>query len=194
MSEVPPELLEWRRKTGADRYDEVWDGVLHMVPSPSIRHQGLEVQSICWLATRWEGEGRRLIHGVGVARPGVERWVHDFRVPDISLLTPRGAAREVAGTHFEGGPDAVIELRSPGDETYDKLPFYCEVGCREIWVIDRDTCAVEIFAPDGELRPQRRAAAGDGWFRSALGIELRTVEGALELQLNGLPETRARLQ
>ncbi|MBK8974747.1 MAG: Uma2 family endonuclease [Planctomycetes bacterium] len=193
MSEVPPELLEWRRHIGADRHDEVWDGVLHMGPEPSISHQDLERRLLMWLGAHWEGAGHRLLHGVGVARPGVRSWVHDYRVPDISLLTSQGAAREVGDTHLEGGPDVVIELRSPGDETYDKLGFYCAVGCREIWVIDRDTRAIEIYAPDGELQPQRRLADADGWHRSALGIELRTVEQRLEVQLGGRGDTRQRM-
>lgn len=37
----PPELqalLERRRRAGVDRLDEVWEGVRHMVPAPSIEH------------------------------------------------------------------------------------------------------------------------------------------------------------
>ena len=44
MSEVPPGLLAWRCRTGADRWDEVWEGVLHMAPSPSDDHQELVVE------------------------------------------------------------------------------------------------------------------------------------------------------
>ncbi|MBK9385290.1 MAG: hypothetical protein IPN34_10795 [Planctomycetes bacterium] len=31
---VPPEVLAWRKRIGADRRDEMWDGVLHMAPAP----------------------------------------------------------------------------------------------------------------------------------------------------------------
>jgi len=37
----PPELealLERRRRAGVDRLDEVWQGVRHMVPGPSLEH------------------------------------------------------------------------------------------------------------------------------------------------------------
>jgi len=37
----PPELqalLERRRQAGADRLDEVWQGVRHVVPGPSFEH------------------------------------------------------------------------------------------------------------------------------------------------------------
>src|ERR1700724_2537274 len=32
------ELLERRRRSGLDRLDEVWAGVLHMIPAPSLAH------------------------------------------------------------------------------------------------------------------------------------------------------------
>ena len=32
---------------------------------------------------------------------------------------------------IHGGPDAVIEIRSPGDETYEKLEFYARLGVRD---------------------------------------------------------------
>jgi hypothetical protein len=42
MSEVPADLLAWRKRTGADRWDEMWEGVLHMPPMPNLEHQELE--------------------------------------------------------------------------------------------------------------------------------------------------------
>lgn len=39
LLEVPQGLLEERRRKGLDVWDEVWDGVLHMVPPPSGVHQ-----------------------------------------------------------------------------------------------------------------------------------------------------------
>jgi len=37
MLEAPEELLAERRRKGHDRFDEVWEGVLHMLPPPSSR-------------------------------------------------------------------------------------------------------------------------------------------------------------
>jgi hypothetical protein len=37
----PPQLrdlLDRRRRTGADRHDEVWEGTHHMVPAPGAAH------------------------------------------------------------------------------------------------------------------------------------------------------------
>lgn len=38
MLDVPQALLEERRARGADRWDEMWEGELHMVPLPSEQH------------------------------------------------------------------------------------------------------------------------------------------------------------
>jgi hypothetical protein len=35
MLDVPGSLLDERRRLGLDVVDEVWEGVLHMVPPPS---------------------------------------------------------------------------------------------------------------------------------------------------------------
>ena len=67
--DVPHSLLDERRKTGADRWDEVWDGVLHLVPSPTIEHQDLEGALEAWLRRYWvPRSGGRVHHQVSVAR------------------------------------------------------------------------------------------------------------------------------
>ena len=35
----------------------------------------------------------------------------------------------------------------PGDESYEKFPFYAAVGVRELLVIDRDTKEPELYRP-----------------------------------------------
>ena len=37
--EVSDRELEDRRRRGLDRFDEMWEGVLHMAPSPLYEHQ-----------------------------------------------------------------------------------------------------------------------------------------------------------
>ena len=44
MLDVPESLLDERRRQGLDVFDEVWEGVLHMVPPPSGEHQRLELE------------------------------------------------------------------------------------------------------------------------------------------------------
>ena len=90
-------------------------------------------------------------------------------------------------------PNAVFEVRSPGDETYEKLPFYAAVGVEAVVVIERDTKAVQVFGlSDGGflLLPPSES----GWtVVEPIDIELRTEStehgSMLHLRLAGHPET-----
>ncbi|HSB62095.1 MAG TPA: hypothetical protein VLI67_10270 [Vicinamibacteria bacterium] len=37
--DVSPKELAHRKLTGVDRWDEMWEGVLHMSPAPTYEHQ-----------------------------------------------------------------------------------------------------------------------------------------------------------
>ncbi len=186
---VPPDILAWRKQTGADRWDEMWEGVLHMVPAPNREHQDFEWALETWLRTHWAPLcSSSVYHQINVARPG--RWSRDFRVPDIVLLSPERSSID-RNEYFDGGPDVVVEIRSPQEETYDKLPFYAEIGVRETWVIDRDSKACEIFATkDG--KPEKQTPDADGWWRSTFaGVKMRpSGEGKLEITISGKTDTR----
>jgi len=85
----------------------------------------------------------------------------------------------------------VVEIHSPGDEAYEKMPFYAEIGVPEVWVIDRDTKQPELYVLQfGEYAAQGPAA--DGWLHSpATSIQLRH-EGTekIALQVADQPSTR----
>ncbi len=175
MAEVPADFLQLRRHRGADIWDEMWEGVLHMPPAPNIAHQDFEYALEAWLRTYWAYvPERRVYHGVNVAPAG--GWPDDYRIPDLVLLAEDCAAKN-CGEWLEGPPTVVIEIHSPGDEALDKLPFYASLGVPEVWVIDRDSRAVEIHT----LRAggqERIAPSPDGWLHSvATGIQLRPQRG-----------------
>ena len=48
-----PDVMAWRKQIGADRWDEMWDGVLHMPPPPILDHQDLEGTLETYLRLRW---------------------------------------------------------------------------------------------------------------------------------------------
>jgi Uma2 family endonuclease len=60
-----------------------------------------------------------------VAPPG--GWPDNHRIPDLVLLTPARFAID-RNEYFEGAPDVVVEIRSPGDESYEKRDFYAALG------------------------------------------------------------------
>jgi len=193
MLEVPEQILDERRKWGADPWDELWDGVLHLVPLPAIEHQELEAALMTWLRTHWEkASGGKVYHQVAVALPGTV-WTENYRLPDVVLLAP-SRLQIVRRTHLEGAPTVAVEIRSPGDESYEKLTFYAQVGVQEVWIIDRDTKMPQLYVLAGEGYHEQEVTA-DQWIRSqATDIELRAAASSkLGVRLAGNPSNAAEL-
>jgi len=162
-----------RRSKGLDRWDEMWDGVLHITPAPTFEHQRILDRLIGFLESLVRTSGRgQLASGVNVF--GAES---NYRVPDLTFVA---AGREFViqedGVRG-GGPDAVIEIRSPHDETYDKFPFFASLGIREVIVIDRDSKRPELYRLAGS---QYVALQEDdqGWLRSeAMNVRFGRIAG-----------------
>ena len=117
-------LIERRRRLGQDLFDEVWDGVLHMNPAPSGRHGKLDRQLAVLLEPLAERAG---VTSTGPFNLGEER---DFRVPD------GGLHRDWTDRVWYSTAALAIEIVSPGDETYDKLPFYAAHKVDEVLIVD----------------------------------------------------------
>ncbi|MHB1861182.1 MAG: Uma2 family endonuclease, partial [Solirubrobacteraceae bacterium] len=135
LPDQPPaeleELLERRRRHGADTHDEMWDGVLHMTPAPLRRHARLQAEVAEMLGPLGRAAGLEVVAEFNLGASS------DFRVPDAALLAP--------------GPDElyvqtaalVVEIISPGDETMDKLPFYAAHDVDELLIVDPQTRSVQ---------------------------------------------------
>lgn len=139
-------LLERRRRLGQDLFDEVWAGVLHMNPAPHSRHGRLEWQLAGILASLAD---RAELRALGQFNLGAES---DYRVPDGALVRP--------------GPDAVylptaalvLEIVSPGDETWEKLDFYAAHGVEELLIVDPEAKIVSWMGlAAGEYKHLKRS-------------------------------------
>ena len=84
MLEPSPAFLEERRKKGWDRFDEVWDGVLHMVPPPGGFHQALGADLHNVLFPLADRMGLSLLYNTGLFRRE-----DDFRQPDLAVIDPK---------------------------------------------------------------------------------------------------------
>lgn len=132
-----------RRAAGSDRYDEVWEGICMMAPMPNDEHQEL-VMGLSSLIHEMIGRP-----GLGSVRPGVNvsdretDWTQNYRVPDVAVFLNDGQAVN-HGTHWQGGPDFVVEVASVDDRTRDKLPFYETINVRELLLIDRNPWGLEL--------------------------------------------------
>jgi Uma2 family endonuclease len=111
--EVDERMLAERQRLGLDRFDEMWEGVLHMVRPPKGRHQLLEGDLVHHLRTAAEAAACRIAPEIGAFAAA-----DDYRVPDVAVF-PESALAERG---IDGPPLVVIEIRSPNDEAYEKVP------------------------------------------------------------------------
>jgi Uma2 family endonuclease len=174
MLDAPQALLDERRAKGLDESDEMWEGELHMVPSPSESHQAVAAELFLVLAPL--AKARELLpryDPTGLFRPGVD---NDYRVPDQVYARPE--VRSERG--IEGAASLVVEILSPYDETYRKLDWYASVGVDEVLVVEPGTRRVELFANrDGRMEPVDPVVIG------CLGVRAETVDGVLRLMWDG---------
>lgn len=141
------DLLERRRRTGLDRLDEVWEGVLHMVPAPDHAHASVEWQLAAILRPAAQAAG---LEATGQCNLGTDE--RDFRVPDGALHRPG------AGGTWHPTAALVVEIVSPGDETWEKLPFYAARGVEELLILDpRERSVAWLGLAEGEYRPVERS-------------------------------------
>jgi hypothetical protein len=142
-------LLERRKRSGLYRLDEVWEGVLHMVPAPSFGHASISQQLAELLGPPARAAG--LMPAMGEFNLGDSE--DDFRVPDGGLH--RGHPSGV----WLGTAALVVEIVSPGDESWQKLPFYAAHDVDEVLIVDPQERAVHWLALDGgEYREAPRSA------------------------------------
>lgn len=156
-----------------------------------MRIQGLQV--VCTSASRFRARPRkaRVYYEVNLASIG--GWPKDFRVPDLLLLTADRFGID-QNEYFEGAPNVVVEIHSPDDQAYEKLPFYAELGVPEVWIVDRDTKAPEIYRlKRGKYKKQNPSVGG--WIRSPeTGIEMQqSVANKLAIRHIGDKSTQAEL-
>ena len=137
-------LIAERRRSGADRYDEVWDGVYVMSPLANNEHQKLATKlARVFDEVLGDREDVSSIAGANVSDQETE-WTKNYRCPDVVVVLP-GLRAIDRGTHWHGGPDFVVEIVSEGDATYEKLDFYSKIRVRELLIVDRDPWALELY-------------------------------------------------
>jgi Uma2 family endonuclease len=140
-------VLERRRRAGADRRDEVWEGVYHVVPGPSGPHADVDSQLAALL--------RPLAVAAGLTSSGqfnLGESEQDFRVPD------GGLHRDRPGGAWQHTAALVFEIVSPGDESWEKLPYYAARGLDEVLIVNPQERSVSWLAlHQGEYRPIDRS-------------------------------------
>lgn len=141
------ELMERRRRSGLDRFDEIWEGVYHMVPAPSIGHGDIESQLHRILGPPAARAGLKM-----VGQSNLGEGEHDYRIPDCALHRPG------ASGVWHSTAALVIEIVSPSDESFEKLPFYAAHEVDEVLIVDAQQRSVSwLGLRDGEYGPVERS-------------------------------------
>jgi Uma2 family endonuclease len=144
---IEADLKRQRAASGADRFDEVWNGLYFVSPQPNDEHQELVTELIVAL------HAVIVDAALGKVRPSVnvsdrdQDWIENYRCPDVAVFLG-GTKALNRGSHWLGGPDFAIEILSPGDRAREKLEFYASVGVRELLIIDRDPWGLELYRLD----------------------------------------------
>jgi Uma2 family endonuclease len=153
LDPAPPqlqELIAQRQRTGTDRHDEVWEGVYHMIPVAGIAHSLVAAQLAQLLGEPARANG--LVVGAEF-NLGVK---DDFRVPDL------GVHRDPQLAVWVPTAAIAVEVLSPDDDTWKKLPFYAQHDVDELLIVDPAEHSVTWLAlREGEYRPADRSAMLD---------------------------------
>jgi len=148
---APPEfeeLLEARRRAGGDRHDEVWEGVLHMSPDPSGAHLKVQQQLAELLGALARDAG--LEPGISGFNLGESK--HDYRCPDGGLF------RNLGTGVWQRTAALVMEIVSPGDDSWNKFDFFAAHDVDEVLIVDPQKRTVSWFALDsGEYAQVERS-------------------------------------
>ena len=169
MAAVPVPVSEReiddRRRLGIDSLDERWAGEWRLVNPPKLWHILLNSALYEVLAPLARDRGL-LRAGDACGLFGAD---DDWRVPDQTYARPEDAREE----GFVSA-ELVVEIRSPGDDSYRKLPFYAARGVREVLIVHRDRRA-ELYrrSAEGEM-----VAAAPAW-SEVLDVDLGAVLACL---------------
>ena len=97
-------LIRRRRRTGGDRYDEVWDGVYVMAPLADNEHQSLGLDlAIAFKDALDLVHDAKVFHGCNVSDQP-ERWKRNLSVSGRGRILCRKSGQD-RKTYWFGGPD-----------------------------------------------------------------------------------------
>jgi len=117
-----------------------------MMPAPSLAHRLIDRQLAKLLDPLAEAAG--LLEG-GELNLGTKE---DFREPDRAMWRPEESA------DWHQTVSLAVEIVSPGDATWEKLPFYAAHHVDELMIVDPQKRSVDWLALEhAEYRPVERS-------------------------------------
>ncbi len=127
LGEPPVEIVAFltrRRALGQDGHDEVWEGDYHVVPAAHPWHGNVDSEVAAFLRPAAKVAGLFITSQFNLGTSD------DYRVPD------GGYHRSLPSEVFMPTAAIVVEIVSPGDETWAKFDFYARHGVNEICIAE----------------------------------------------------------
>jgi Uma2 family endonuclease len=130
---------------------EVIRGFLYVTPAPSYDHQYVVSKINRWLGNFVDANhlGVVLVAPFDIRLPG---GIGNPIQPDVVFIRRDRQPRRGA-PRFDGVPDLVVEVLSPGNWRFDrttKLTAYRDAGVPEVWLVNPVTRTVEVFGLSSE--------------------------------------------
>ena len=155
-------LIAERVAKGLDLFDELWEGDYHMAPAPHPRHGIIDRQLAAVI------DPVAIEHGLVPIGPFNLGEPDDYRVPDS------GYCERAPEDTFVSTAVIVVEIVSPGDESFAKLPFYAARGVQEVVIVDPIERTVRFHQLIGDANGYREVAGS-----RALGLTADEVSAQL---------------
>lgn len=153
-------LLARRRAQGLDTFDEVWEGAYHMAPAGRANQAYLDDILAVLLHPYARAAG---LIGSGPFNLGHN---DDYRVPD------RGYHRELLDVVYFETAAVVVEIVSPDDETFAKLPFHVAHGVDEVLVVEPIERRARLFVLEGDHYSHAERSA-------LLGVDMASLDQSI---------------
>ena len=155
-------------RDGLDAKDEVWEGTYVVMRDPTPEHQLIVGRLQTIFTTLVDFRDLGTTYPGGNVSDRAEDWRENYRCPDVLVFLKDNTAVQHAA-HWEGGPDLLVEVVSPGDRSREKLDFYADLGVREFLVIDRGPWRLELYEPTRDrVGPVAVAVPGERGFETTV--------------------------
>jgi len=123
---------------------ELWDGELVMSPTPTPNHQTIVLRFSHLLDdfVRQKKAGKVFLSPLDVV-------LSQHRVVQPDVLFISNGKKNIIQDRIRGVPDLVFEVISPGTwkrDRVEKKSLYEQVGIAEYWIVDPESCTIEVFA------------------------------------------------
>jgi Uma2 family endonuclease len=148
-------------------YFQVIEGELVMSPSPRTFHQVIAGRIFALILRHLE---KHPIGEVFIAPLDVH--LNDINIyqPDV-IFVSNERMTIITEKGIEGAPDLVVEILSPSTARFDQGPkrkVYAQTGVKELWVVDPDAQAIQIFPLAQSARSDATTHDARSTFESAL--------------------------